>query len=77
MDNLVKMDLKRDFAFRYGFINHNLFNYVKILVIFNVFENEIYERYEQNEIRCSLLRNVEKQLRDILRNLATEEEALY
>lgn len=40
------MELKKDFGFKYGFINMNLFNYAKALITYNVFENEIYERYE-------------------------------
>lgn len=63
------------FPQRYGQLNVNLLTYARLLLVFTINENEIFD--ENNDRRIENLNAAEKQLRDLLRKIAFEEELDY
>lgn len=72
---LRKMDVNKVFAQKYGQINVNLLTFARLLLVFAINENEIFD--ENNDKRIENLNSAEKALRELLKKLAFEEELDY
>ena len=68
------MELGKEFAKKYGQSNYNLFIYSRMVLIYCIHQNEVFDVLDINELRREYLKKAEIILRELLKKLAFEEE---